>query len=227
MSSSGHLYYLFGENRHTNCCFAQSWEARPRGPYGFTSTVNRRLKNSGSGRRKHNVVSWLKCLGKQLESQSPGPQPGEVPPLTDAGFAQGHWPGSNPCSAPAQAQLHVLLASLSLKFPCVCLKDTSGPWSSGQTPREAPHGPHLHPPLCTLTCTLQQPQPWDLALSYFSLFLSSWQGPGEQGPRPAISLPEGPRVWALPESHPPQNVLSQPPSQNSSWGGPLITLTHK
>lgn len=91
----------------------------------------------------------------------------------------------------------------------MCLKDTSGPGSSGQAPREVPPGPHLHPPPCTLTCTLQQPQPWDLALSYFSLFLSSWRGTGEQGPRPAISLPEGPRgYWRCLGVTPPPHRMS-------------------
>lgn len=77
--------------------FAQNRGARPQGPAGFTSTINTRRTDSESGRRKHHVASWLKCLGKELESPSPGPQPGEVPPPTDVGFPQGHRPGSDPC----------------------------------------------------------------------------------------------------------------------------------
>lgn len=114
--------HLFGENRHTNCCFAQSWGARPWGPAGFTSTVNMRLTASGSGRRKHDAVSWLEHSGKQLEPQSPGPQSGEVPPLTDVGFTQGHWPGSNPCQP---------LPNFMSSSPCPSVGILTAPTSRG------------------------------------------------------------------------------------------------
>ena len=37
------------------------------------------------------LLSQLKYLGKQLEPQSPGAQPGEGQPLPTS--SQGHWPG--------------------------------------------------------------------------------------------------------------------------------------
>lgn len=83
----------------------------------FTSTINTRLTVSGSGSMKHDVVSRRKCLGQQQESQSPGAQPGEVPPL--AGCRLRSRPLARFKPLPALARLHFLLASLSL-CPLIC-----------------------------------------------------------------------------------------------------------
>ena len=69
------------------------------------------------------LMSQLKYLGKQLESRSPGAQPGEGRPLPTS--SQGHWPGfvrrgHRPSlkalvSSP-RPQPQGRLASLSLRF---------------------------------------------------------------------------------------------------------------
>lgn len=107
----------------------------------------------------------------------------------------------------------------SLSFP-VCAQGT-GPLASGSLPGDTSEPRELgsdatggatralpHAPPCTLACVLQRPQPSDLALSSFSLFLSSWQ---EQGSKDralqflSLSDPEGVAVaW----DHPLHNVLS-------------------